>query len=126
MKNDICTTQISFFIGWKLSQGHFLAYKNLLHQTNNLSTLASGVARSTDLIQSAPGFRQFQATGQRPLSRGLACAIDIKDDGATLLPIEDATNRLWCPSLCQGVLLEEQTEGFQTLPIQSSQEPAQT
>ena len=32
MKNDICPTRMSFLIGWRLSQGHFLAHRNLLHQ----------------------------------------------------------------------------------------------
>ncbi len=78
-KNDICVAQISFLIGQRLSQGYFLAYKNLLHQTDDLPALAPRVARSTDLIQATLWCRQFLCLRPRPLPGGFPRPINVKD-----------------------------------------------
>jgi hypothetical protein len=42
----------------------------------------------------------------------LARCIDIKDDVATPLPVEDAANGFRCPPFREALPLEERTEGF--------------
>src|SRR5713226_230616 len=116
---------MSFLIGQRLSQGYFLAYKNLLHQTHHLPTLASSVARRTDRIESAFGSRQGRIAGQGALPCGLARRIDVKDQIAAPLSIEDAANGFRCPAFRERLLLEERAEGFQTRTIDIGQEATQ-
>jgi hypothetical protein len=48
------------------------------------------------------------------LPRCLASSIDIKNDAATPLSIEDATDGICSPPLRKALLLEESTKGFDT------------
>src|SRR5216684_4877327 len=95
-KNDICVAQISFLIGQRLSQGYFLAYKNLLHQTDDLPALAPRVARSTDLIQATLWCRQFLCLWQGPLPGGLPRPIDVKDHVCVACAIDKLTGVALC------------------------------
>jgi hypothetical protein len=60
------------------------------------------------------------------LPGGLARRIDVKDQIATTLAIEDAANGFRCPALGERLLLEERAEGFQTRTIDIGQEATQT
>ena len=79
---------------------------------NHFPSLAPGVARCTDTIQSAPCCRQGRIAGQRPLPCGLPRRIDVKDKVAATLPVEDAANGFRGPAFGEGMLLEERAEGF--------------
>ena len=46
------------------------------------------------------------------MPRGLTRRVDVKDDVTATLSIKDAANSFCCPPLCEGMLLEERTEGF--------------
>ena len=48
---------------------------------------------------------------------GLARRIDVKDQIAAPLSIEDAANGFRCPAFRERLLLEERAEGFQTRTI---------
>jgi hypothetical protein len=52
--------------------------------------------------------------------------IDVKDQVAAPLPIEDAANGFRCPAIRKRLLLEERAEGFQTRAIDIGQEATQT
>ena len=56
----------------------------------------------------------------------MARRIDVKDQIAAPLSIEDAANAFRCPALGERLLLEERAEGFQTRTIDSGQEATQT
>src|SRR6266568_5989941 len=117
---------MSFLIGQRLSQGYFLAYKNLLHQTDHLTALAPSVARRADGIESALCCRQRRIAGQCALPGCLTCRIDVKDKIVATLSIEDAANGFLCPAFCEHMLLEEGAEGFQTRTIHGGQKATQT
>src|SRR5450631_2251247 len=59
---------------------------------DHLPALATSVARHADGIKSALSRRQEWITRQCSLSCCLTCCIDIKDNVATVLSIEDASN----------------------------------
>ena len=59
--------------------------------------------------------------GQRPLPCGLTRRIDVKNQVAAPLSIEDAANGFRCPALGERLLLEERAEGFQTRTIDIGQ-----
>src|SRR6266852_5249514 len=84
---------MSFFIGWKLSQGSFLAYKNLLHQTHDFSSLASRVAGSADLAETTMRSWEILAMGQGTLPSRLFGGIDIHDPPGVALPIHQRSQR---------------------------------
>ncbi len=86
-------------------------------RAHHLPTLASSVARSTDRIESAFGSRQGRIAGQGALPCSLACRINVKDQIAAPLSIEDAANGFRCPAFRERLLLEERAEGFQTRTI---------
>jgi hypothetical protein len=77
-----------------------------------LTTLAACVARRTDGIEAAPRGRQLRSTGQGSLSGCLTSGIDIKDNEALSLPVEDPTNGFCGPSFGKTLLLEESAERF--------------
>jgi hypothetical protein len=56
----------------------------------------------------------------------LARRIDVKDQIAAPLSIEDAANGFRCPAFRERLLLEERAEGFQTRTIDIGQEATQT
>jgi hypothetical protein len=55
---------------------------------------------------------QISTAGERPLPRGLARRVDVKDQVAVPLSIEDAANRFRGPPLYEAVLLKKGAEGF--------------
>src|SRR5207249_4966610 len=59
--------------------------------TNDLPTLAPGVARGTDLIQATLGSRQLQVLWQGALAGYLSGAIDIKDKSGLAHAIQQLT-----------------------------------
>jgi hypothetical protein len=79
---------------------------------HDLTALAPCVAGRADGSESASRGRQFSSTGQGSLPRGLTGSIDIKDDEAASLPIEDAANGFCGPAFCKALLLEERAEGL--------------
>ena len=115
-KNDICTTQVSFLIGQRLSQGYFLAYKNLLHQTHDLAALAPPVAGGTDIIQPAKGRGEFFYLGQGALAGRLTRAIDIKDHPCVSCSIHQTPDfpgwRLIRERAAEQIIEKERAQGF--------------
>src|SRR5713101_1300459 len=112
-KNDICTTQMSFLIGQRLSQGYFLAYKNLLHQTDNLPALAPRVARSTNLSQATLWCRQFLCLWQGSLPSGLPRPIDVKDHMFVAFSIDKLAGvSLFVQRARQQIGEKERAQGF--------------
>src|SRR5438876_9520682 len=81
-------------------------------RAHHLPALASSVARSTDRIESAFGSRQGRIAGQGALPCGLARRIDVKDQIAAPLSIEDAANGFRGPTFAEGMLLEKRAERF--------------
>jgi hypothetical protein len=74
-------------------------------RADHFPTLAPPVARRTDRIESTFGRRQCRIAGQRALPCGLACRIDVKDNVAAPLSIEDAANGFRGPPLSERMLL---------------------
>ena len=68
---------------------------------HRLTALASGVARRADHVEPSLRRRESRIAGQGRLSRRLAGGINIKDHGATSLPVEAATNGFGGPRISQ-------------------------
>src|SRR5256714_9132014 len=81
-------------------------------RAHHLPALASEVSRSTDRIESAFGSRQGRIAGQGALPCGLARRIDVKDQRAAPLSIEEAANGFRGPTFAEGMLLEKRAECF--------------
>ncbi|SRR6266699_4463619 len=84
---------------------------------DHLTTLAPGVARRADGIESTSCGRQRRIAGQRPRPGGLTRRIDVKDQIASTLSVEDAANGFRGPAIRERLLLEERAEGLQTRAI---------
>ena len=70
-------------------------------RADHLATLASSVARRTDGIQSASCCRQGGIAGQRALPCCLTRRIDVKDNVAARLSVEDAANGFRGPGIAR-------------------------
>jgi hypothetical protein len=92
---------------------------------DHLSSLAPGVARGAGRVEPPFRCREGRIAGQGPLARGLPRGIDIKDEVATPLPINDAANRFGGPARGLAGLLEEGPKGFDTRTIGIGQEATQ-
>src|SRR6266700_8212954 len=104
---------MSFLIGWRLSQGHFLAYRNILHQTHDLSSLAPGVTRSTQLLQPTLGSRQVCCLRQGALAGRFSGAIDVEDDPTDSTAIHQSPGLpLLRQRAAEQVIEEEAAQGF--------------
>jgi hypothetical protein len=80
--------------------------------TYHLTPLASSVTGRADGIESASRGRQFSRTGQGSLPGWLTGGIDIKDDEAARLSVEDPANGFCGPPVCKAMLLEEHAQGL--------------
>ena len=92
---------------------------------DHLSSLASGVARGAGRVEPPFRCRECRIAGQCPLACGLPRGIDIKDNVAASLPINDAANGFCGPARGLAVMLEEGPKGFDTGTINIGQEATQ-
>ena len=91
-------------------------------RADHLTTLASAVAGRTDGIESASCCGQRWIAGQRPLPCCLTCRIDVKDNVAATLAVEDAANGFRGPSFWKAALLEKRAKRFQARTVYARQE----
>src|SRR6266567_1423257 len=112
---------MSFLIGPRLSQGYFLAYKNLLHQTHHFSPLASQIARRTNGIE-APMDRGLRlGLGKRTLAGSLSGPVHVNDEPGLSHPVEQATGgSKRVPG--EQILLKVCAQGFHTLLVKGGKE----
>jgi hypothetical protein len=88
---------------------------------DHIPRLSSGIARCADSFELPFRRRKCRVAGQSRLSWRLPGGIDIKDEVATPLPVEDAATRFGDPPRGLAVLLGESPRGFDARTINIGQ-----
>jgi len=92
---------------------------------DHLSPLASGIAWRTHRGHPAARGRAICPGGECPLSCCLPRAIDIKDEEAVALAVDQSTALLFCGATRGKIVREELAQGFQAGGIDGRQKPAE-